>query len=87
MQLVCVYACSVQCVKNVLQSIIVLFFTIHIVSGYKLTRDLPGVAKVITFFTTLFTKRKLSFWTNALYRKFYNMIVIVKTLQQAMAMV
>ena len=44
------------------------------------TRDLPGVALVITFFTTLFTKKKLNFWTNAPFRKFYNMIV--KTSQQ-----
>ena len=29
------------------------------------TRDLPSVALVITFFTTLFTKKKLNFWTNA----------------------
>ena len=66
MQLFCVYACSVQCVKNVLQSIIVLFFTIHIVSGYRLTRDLPGVALVITFFTTLYTvHRKILFFIGA----------------------
>ena len=45
-----------------------------------ITRDLPGVALVITFFTTLFTKKKLNFWTNAPFRKFYNMIV--KTSQQ-----
>ena len=37
------------------------------------TRDLPGVALVISFFTTLFTK-------NAPFRKFYSMIV--KTWQQ-----
>ena len=46
----------------------------------KSTRDLPGVALVITFFTTLFTKRKLDFWTNAPFCKFYNMIL--KTSQQ-----
>ena len=46
------------------------------------TRDLPAVALVITFFTTLFTKKKLNFWTNAPFRKFYNMIV--KTSQQLM---
>ena len=45
-----------------------------------MTRDLPGVALVITFFTTLFTKKKLNFWTNAPFCKFYNMIV--KTSQQ-----
>ena len=44
------------------------------------TRDLPGVALEITFFTTLFTKKKLNFWTNAPFCKFYNMIV--KTSQQ-----
>jgi len=44
------------------------------------TRDLPDVALVITFFTTLFTKKKLNFWTNAPFCKFYN--VIVKTSQQ-----
>ena len=44
------------------------------------TRDLPGIALVITFFMTLFTKKKLNFWTNAPFRKFYNMIV--KTSQQ-----
>ena len=35
------------------------------------TRDLPAVALVITFFTTLFTKKKLNFWTNAPFHKFY----------------
>ena len=45
-----------------------------------MTRDLPGVALVITFFTTLFTKKKLNFWTNVPFCKFYNMIV--KTLQK-----
>ena len=40
-----------------------------------LTRDLPGGALVITFFTTLFTKKKLNFWTNAPVCKFYNIII------------
>ena len=47
---------------------------------YCETRDLPGVALVITFFTALYTKKKLNFWTNAPFRKFYN--TIVKTSQQ-----
>ena len=48
---------------------------------YMNTRDLPGIALVvITFFMTLFTKKKMNFWTNAPFLKFYNMIV--KTSQQ-----
>ena len=42
---------------------------------YLLNRDLPGVALVITFH-----KKEQNFWTNAPFRKFYNMIV--KTQQQ-----
>ena len=52
----------------------------YLLSPYRYTRDLPGVALVITFFVTLFTKKKLNFWTNASFCKFYNMIE--KTSQQ-----
>ena len=44
-------------------------------SLYNKTRDLPSVALVITFFTTLFTKKKLNFWKNAPFHKLYNKIV------------
>ena len=41
---------------------------------YKRDQRSTRRCSVITFFTTLFTKKKLNFWTNAPFRKFYNMI-------------